>query len=116
MVDYICIGLFELRETESKRELRNQKYVYVYIFLEHSAENKRHVLLLLFVLTPCAIELTRLRDCEMLSITTTGHINHDFIYLYIPWLYLNAKKRILRLNLIYITFLFSIYMETYVSK
>ena len=47
------------------------------ILLEFSAENKAPWLLVTFCFDPCALELTQLRDWEMLLITTAAHINHE---------------------------------------
>ena len=45
------------------------------IFLEHSAENYASCLVVTFRSDPCAIELTQLRDLEILLSTSACHIN-----------------------------------------
>ena len=47
------------------------------IFLEHSAENYETCLVVTFCSDSCALELTQLRDCEMLLSTAACHINLD---------------------------------------
>ena len=45
------------------------------IFLDHSAENYAPCLVVTFCSDPCALELTQLRDWEILLSTMACHIN-----------------------------------------
>ena len=47
--------------------------------LSFQRKTKRHVFLLLFCFDPCALDLTQLRDWEVLPITMAAHINHEIL-------------------------------------
>ena len=53
------------------------------IFLEHSAENYAPCLVVTFCSDPCVLELTQLRDWEILPSTNACHINLEtFMIIY----------------------------------
>ena len=59
------------------------------IFLEYSAENYASCLVVTFRSDPCALEMTQLRDWEILPSASACHINPEtcmiiYIYLYNP--------------------------------
>ena len=65
------------------------------IFHEFSTEKLAPCLLVTFCFDPCALELTQLRDWEMLLITTAAHINHEIlmiIYNYKLFDYIQMKN------------------------
>ena len=59
------------------------------IFFEFSAENLALCLLVTFCFEPCALELTQLRDWEMLPITTAAHINHETLMIIYNYTFLD---------------------------
>ena len=79
---------------------RQKKLLYLYLVVTFCSD-------------PFALELTQLRDWEILPITTAAHINHETlmsIYNYILTIF-KWKMRNLRLNLKYLSFFCSVYYQ-----